>query len=201
MQVSSDDKIIPFLGGDEMLFISAESLQSKGWTMKLRWGQDLSLINTWREEPQGGVLPWCKQYVHSCWVYGCAFVSDVLPVFGNFCLWVYKQVLSHQDLSLFKETAASQSSCSSLPRHLWVPELQWKGMGPLSNLFLKSYLWGSHKWWYMYLEQRIRAGSAESYPLGLLGMLMSVFKLDAWAFSSICLLAGLVSCKTSWEWE
>ena len=34
-----------------------------------------------------------------------------------------------------------------------------------------------------------------------LGMLMSVFKLDAWAFPSICLLAGLASCKPSWEWE
>lgn len=37
--------------------------------------------------------------------------------------------------------------------------------------------------------------------LGLLGMLMSVFKPDAWAFPSICLLAGLASCKPSWEWE
>lgn len=79
-----------------------------------------------------------------------------LSLAGNSFLWVYKEVLSHQDLSLFKETAASQSSCGSLPWHLWVSELQWKGMGGFSNLFLKSYLWGSHKWWWMYMEQRIK---------------------------------------------
>lgn len=46
-----------------------------------------------------------------------------------------------------------------------------------------------------------RAGCAEGCPLGLLGMLMSVFKLAACIFPSACLLASLVSCKPWWEQE
>lgn len=51
----------------------------------------------------------------------------------------------------------------------------------------------------MYLEHRIKEQALLNAVLW--GMLMSVIRLGARTFSSICLLASLAPCKPSWEWE